>query len=243
MGERMDETAARAELGVAPEAPPADVRAAFETRARLLDEAGKRLALERVVEAYRVLEPSVAFARGAGRGHRRGRPIMAAAAVACLFAAGVVAGSAIAHGTAPARSREASPAAGDVSGRAVQAPPDPQRLVLTAADLGPGFQPLRSGPAALGTGSSGARGWDAVYRSTASSTLVESIAVVYPSPAEATFAAGRLEGTPDIGTVRAVTATGSVLVMVVVAPAGDDAAPLLERARQAAVSRASAGSR
>jgi hypothetical protein len=142
------------------------------------------------------------------------------------------------HGRPGASGQQATPPS-----PAKPMPPDPQRLVLAPADLGPEYGPVLTGPAALPPSSTGASGWDAVYRSARTGTLVESLAVVYPSDAEAAGAAGTMEAIPQPGTARVVRAAGRVLVVVVVVGRGsDDAASMANRAGQVAFARATSGS-
>jgi hypothetical protein len=117
--------------------------------------------------------------------------------------------------------------------------------VLSAADLGPDYEQLRAGPATLGAATEVATGWDVVYRSSSRGTLVESIAVVYPSEAAAAAAAGTMEAMPEPGTARVVRAAGTVLiVVVVVAGTGDtDPGAIAGRASDAEMARVTAARR
>ncbi len=122
---------------------------------------------------------------------------------------------------------------------------DPRELVLTPADLGPGYVQIRSTPAVLKNLSSDANGWDSVLHSTLSGSLVESIAVIYPSEAEAVAAANQAAATSATpGSTQVVGASGRVMVVVVVVPGhGDDSSAIAARASAMELSRVESASR
>ena len=214
---------ARAELGVSLDASPDEVRAAYEALARLLKAEGKSIALDRATAAYRILTADAAPAKRRFP-QTRIRWAAAGAGVAGLFILGLVASQAL---WVPAPTpgsgilRPATPAPSTPA--PTPSPLNAQILVLSAGDLGPQYSLVRATPALLGPASADASGWDAVFTSATTGTVVESIAVVYPTANDAAESAVAMNGIPPDGTARVVRAIGPVLVIAVVAPGSDKA--------------------
>lgn len=222
----MADLEARAELGVGLDAGPEEVRAAYLVAAQNLMEVGNTAAFERATAAYRTLLTDAA--RPSRPSPRPGlRWAAAGLAVVGLFVLGLMVSQAVRPPAPTSRigpqPRPTEPAPLPGAPASTPFPVNAQMLVLSAGDLGPGYSLVRATPAVLGPASAGAFGWDAVFTSTTTGALVESIAVVYPTADDAAKSAMAMNGLPADGTSRVARAIGPVLVISVVAPGNNEA--------------------